>query len=71
MKTLSDKIITLPHRTKITTEGTSEIIHLPYIKAFIQELKENIGVVPINEREKQLLGMVKEQIDKLAGGKLI
>jgi len=40
-------------------------------KEFIRLLKEDTGCHPINSREKQIIKLFKERINKLAGSKLI
>ncbi len=36
-------------------------------KEFIKKLKEDTGCQPINSREKQIIALFKERIDRLAG----
>ena len=61
---LSEKI-----EGQMKTIGKS--IPLEDVKEFIRLLKEDTGCHPINSREKQIIKLFKERINKLAGSKLI
>ena len=42
-------------------------IPIEKVKEFIKLLKEDTGCQPINSREKQIIALFKERIDRLAG----